>query len=470
MNDNESFDTGDRMRIGALWVVIAGIISAVISWPAAGVAQGGDQSPVVLSIVHVGEGMKGSNYRELASVLRNSESIKHKRPNKVIRELATRGVQRETLRDAGKRVDRWEEIGDAMRGVELELMFVFWETREKMNLVVIGPTGRELRQFRRDPGRRLSRSDSKQLLKEAFEVAMPEVYDFREDPEKQRAEARKKVGKSSVDQQSDGEDEEATDAGSDEPDSPEELRREAMRRSRVEHGNMRRHIRGDFQPIGGARALQLDTPNGFSHNVPILGARLDLQSILSVINSETVGLAVTGLIDLSAFQTTFNFDDGSSETYPGSYFQGQTTFRYMKGLSPSIIIFGEAGANYTSVGLADNETYVGSKYWSGVGGFGLLIRPNSDVDVEVAGRVLPILSGDTSDGAYGSSTPGIGFNGRAKVAVRMFKPWRLTAFYDLSYMSLNHSEPPNLEVDSVGASDWFHVAGLGVGYRFGFGR
>jgi hypothetical protein len=51
----------------------------------------------------------------------------------------------------------------------------------------------------------------------------------------------------------------------------------------------------------------------------------------------------------------------------------------------------------------------------------------------------------------------------------MFRPWRLTAFYDLSYMSLNYSSPPNID-GAVGTSDLYHVAGIGVGYRLGFGK
>jgi catechol 2,3-dioxygenase-like lactoylglutathione lyase family enzyme len=99
----------------------------------------------------------------------------------------------------------------------------------------------------------------------------------------------------------------------------------------------------DRAALGGEAGLRPE-PGGFTlaHSTPFVGGRAKIDAVLGLMNSDTAAFGGTVYGEYAPFSTQFG---PSGDTFPGTYFRAGTRLRYLAGLSPKFILFGQMGGN-----------------------------------------------------------------------------------------------------------------------------
>lgn len=436
-------DTTNSSLWGILLVAVT-IAAGIVSAPSTALSEA-DERPLVMTFIDVSSEADGQVGEKLRSIISNSEQVEFRSAETALPEIEKFDVDREVLASTRKRGSHRELIRRAMRAQELESIVVYERVRDTLHLIVIGPTGGELRHFReRAPSSRLSDDRAVEYLEEIFEVLVPEVRTFR----KQRSEISKERGLTEEDSLG------ATD-------DPKE---KAVVEHRRKHGNLRQNLTLSASPIFGRRQLSMVTGSGYrlDHSTPFFGAEGRVEGILGLIAADTAALGGTAFGQFAPFSTRFDESDGAS---PGTLFRTGLSARYLAGLGPALVLYGEAGGELLDIGLESNSVYVGSRYVAGSGGVGLMYRFEGIGTVDVAGHALPTFLTETHEGAFGDADFSFGAKAHGAFTFSGLDPLVFSASYSFVLYRPTHRNPPAYAGEALG-NDFLHIGGLSAGYRF----
>ena len=429
-------------RLGILVVVVLVALA-----PATGAAQGTNQ-PLALTFVDATPNSSRAIQEKLRAIISKSNDIRFTKPSNFLYKAQQFNISIDTLKTTQARTSHRELMRRAMRANNLEAIIVYKRTGQKLHLIVIGPTGAELRHFR-SPVRREQLSDQQAIavLKRLFKVLVPEVKTFRQQ-QSQLDQTRPTV-------------DESQQTGMSED---EQIKDEVVKKHKESHGNLGKHFTIMASPVFGRRQLSIQTEGGFKlgHATPFFGAGLRLDSIFAMMSSDTAAFGGTIYGSYAPFKTQFS---NTKKKFQGSFIRLGLQLRYLAGLSSKFIVFGQLGGEAFNIGIDSNSTYVGSTYFALAPGAGLIYRLGEVGDIRLGLNALPTLMTNTNDKAFGKGGFSLGFRGEGRFTLRALEPLLFSAFYDFELFSPNHPSPSAYDTPASG-SDTVHMGGVAVGYEF----
>lgn len=411
-----------------------------------------EQAPLEMTFVDATPQNSGAIHDKLREIISNSDDINFADPEEFLFSAKEFDITIDVLGSEKKREEHTELLRRAMRANELEAVVVYKRTGDSLHLIVMGPNGRELKHYE-SPVKRSQITDKQavKVLKKLFEVLVPEVRKFR----KEKAEEREEEQQGEDEQEVADTDEGGEDGGGEEGGSA----------GTPSTGPVAANITVSASPIFGRRSLTMNTPDRqkiLTHITPFLGGGLRLDSNFGVLSAKRAAIGGTLYAQYGRFSTRFRRID---RTVAGTVFRAGGAFRYLGGLSDQAALFGQLGAQAFDIGLESNSIYVGSNYFSVLGGPGLLYRISDIGQLRISANLLASLVTSTNERAFGSGAVSLGASGEAKFTLRVFQPLLLSAYYNLDLYRPRHKNPGEYEGPASG-SDLVHLGGLSVGYQF----
>lgn len=435
------------------WITLLMVGAALWLVPATAAAQEG-APPLKMTFVDATPNQSGQIRNKLQSIISGSNDINYTKASDFLFQARKYNVTLDTLGDTGLRTEQKTMIKNAMRASDLESMIVYKRVGQTLHLIVIGPQGNELRHFRSEiQSPQISDKQAVGVLRKLFQVLVPEVRSFRESP----ASSQPAPPPPSKEQSA--------------ANTPEEqLKDKVVKEHKDSHGNLDKHIALNVSPVFGRRSLNLQTDNGvnLTHTTPFFGFGTQVSGVFGLVESDTAAFGGTAFFDFAPFTTKFSKKEDAKE-FKGTLFRGGLTLRYLSGVASKLIVYGQIGGEAMNLGLESNPTYVGSTYFSFLGGVGLIYRISPAADLEVEANVLPTALTNTNDRAYGTGAFSVGFNSRAAFSLDVWQTSGyslfLKAYYDFMLMNPNHPEPRDYDTAATG-SDTLHMGGAAVGFEF----
>jgi len=409
-----------------------------------------ERAPLEMTFVDATPQNSGAIHDKLRQIISNSDDINFADPDEFLFSAKDFKITIDVLGSKEKREEHTELLRRAMRANELEAVVVYKRTGDSLHLIVMGPNGDELEHYEA-PVKRSQITDEQavKVLEKLFEVHVPEVRAFRKKKEK-AAERTRKADRESEDLQADDADEEVDEGGEGESDAS---------------GPVATHVTISGSPVVGRRSLTMHAPDRdaiLTHITPFVGGELRLNSNFGVLSLAGSALGGTLYAQYGRFTTQFRRVE---RTVAGTVFRAGGAFRYLAGLSDRAAIFGELGGQAFDVGLESNRIYVGSSYFSVLGGPGFVYRIADVGELRIAANVLGTLVTSTNEQAFGAGNVSIGASGEAQFTLRILDPLLFSAHYDVDLYRPTHENPAEYE-GPVSGSDLIHLGGLSVGYRF----
>jgi len=429
-----------------LAAVIASLVALGLA-PAAAGAQPDD--PLGMTFVDATPNASATIHDKLRSVVERSSDIDFTDPADFLSEAEKFDVTLDTLASSDKRNGKRELIRRAMRANDLETIVVYKRQGDKLHLILLGPSGAQLEHYR-SPIRQPTINDEQAVavLKRIFEVVVPKVREFRRNnPVAQQPEPRTRTDQPapSADDNSGGSDEADAEAGE------------------LLGGN----VTLSLAPIFGTRSLVMDdstTPEILEHRTPIFGGGARLDAIFGILEARRSALGVSGSMEFAPFKTKFPDIQNVSR---GTYFRAGGRLKYYSALSETFTLFGQVGGESLHIGLSTNSIYVGSTYFAVAAGGGATIRFSDALAATIDADLLPTLLTNTNDRAFGAGGFSLGVSAGARLELRSFSPWILSATYDFLMLSPEHPKPTYDAYEGpASGTDMLHIGGAHLSYRF----
>lgn len=422
-----------------------------------------------------GAGPEGDAIVEtLRNGLRNEDKIRYVDESKLLDRGEQFGVGVETLRDGDLRAEHARAFRETMRALDLHGILVFDRFRDVAQIVVIGPTGEELADHRKNVvDGELPAPRAEALLKESFGDLLPAWRSWRE------ARDREAGTETSGDERNTSSGPETArrarvrsggqtdETSSKPPDDGESSSPEASADTRAGSGESAGLDGGVTIRLGGvAGRHQLDARarNGvyrIGQVNPFVGARLELEAMLGRFDADRAGVSV----DLFGSYAPFRAVDGQGGSISSDFSHLGLDITYLRRLSPRLRFQFATGFEALSLRLASNPTYTGNRYGQFRFTGGLTYRVVSSIDLEIGGGVGPLLSSDMSGGAFGDSLFAPALLGEASVELTAFEPVLLSVGYDIYHYDLTFRNPSVVDAP-VDVSDTYQFGGLKISYAF----
>lgn len=397
-------------------------------------------------------------YDLILEYLEASPDIKVKDSDKIWDAADAVGVSRKDFRNGSRRQASKKEFRQVMKKLDIESIMILdvFSKGRKLQVVVIGPSGEEVADVRRDIKRgRPTKAQARDILKEAFGTLVPKVVAFR--------------------------DEGGWDAYDDEPEEVAEVEEEAEEVEEEEESDSIKEsviskrqgefglepgFSVDFGALIGSRSFNMTSEDGFEldHKSPFVGisARLEYTAAVFSEGSAAFGLAVFG--GYAPFTTLF---DQETE-YASDYAQIGAELVFTKAFSPEFMLDVYGGAEAWSITIAKNPFYTGNQYMSGR--VGLLANYSAGViTLFGGGGVLPAFGVNNSDNAFGEVDGlTLGFEGKAGLGFNLSESIGVKVGYNFRMISPSHPEPVVVgspsDPDPISSSDTLHVGTVTIGY------
>ena len=439
------------MTLTVLWFAVLGVIA-----PAAA------NEPVKLSLLNAASKGGESSYGTINDYLKKSSQIETSDQDDIW-EFADKefGLEAKDFRSSSLREEHAEKFQEIMKELDLEALIVLdvFSKGRKMQLVTIGPSGKEIADIRRDVNRgRIDKDDAKSALKDTFEELGPAVLEFRENGGWEQYEKEEEEDDDDVpDLMPDDEDEE------DEEDEEDlTLKQKAIKKKKKsgEYPALDPGVRLQVGLLVGKRGMSLTSDSDFelSHGSPFVGFGGRVNFVISKLGSDAaVGGRVLG--GYAPFTTIFN----ENESFKSAYARIGLQLEYLKALGQSLILFGFGGGEAMSITIAQNDNYTGHRYIMARAGAGILYDVGPVV-LEIAGAILPVFGVNNSAGAYGE-VPGLslGFEPMAGLRFGLSEDLSVSLRYSGQIFSTKHPEPVR-NIGPAKVSDIIHSGLLAIGY------
>ena len=443
----------DRPSTGRLigWMVTLLFGATLLLAPATAAAQEG-APPLKMTFVDATPNQSAQIRDKLRSIISGSNDIAYTKASDFLFQARKYNVTLDTLAETGLRTKQKTPIAHAMRASDLESMIVYKRVGQTLHLIVIGPRGGELRHFRSEIQRpQITDKQAVGVLRKLFKVLVPEVRSFRESPDSSQPPPPPPSEQQSV------------------ANTPEEqLKDKVVKEHKDSHGNLDKHLALNVSPVFGRRHLKLSTEGGIDleHTTPFVGFGTEVSGVFGLVKSDTAAFGGTAFFDFAPFSTQFT---KNGKKFAGTFFQGGLTLRYLSGVAKKLIVYGQIGGEAMNLGIDSNPTYVGSTYFSFIGGLGLIYRISDAADLDITANVLPTALTNTNDRAFGTGAFSVGFNGKAAFSLDVWQTSGLSmlvkAYYDFTLMNPNHPEPRDFDTAASG-SDTLHIGGAAIGFEF----
>lgn len=441
-------------RIWALLVVMCFVLIPGTLWAA---------EPLRLAFVDASVSGGANAYSTILEFLEVSDDIKVKDSEKIWDAADEVGVSRKDFRNGKRRADSAKEFRRVMKKLDIESIMILdvFSRGRKLQVVVIGPNGKEVADVRRDIKRgRPTKGQARDILKEAFGTLVPEVVSFREeggwdayddDPVE-------------VAQEEDEEYEEE-----EEEDTSGDIKDRVVAKRQGEFGletgfNMR------FGALIGSRSFSMTSEGGFAldHKSPFVGVSGRVEALLAVFSEGSAGLGLAAFGGYAPFTTLFDGPEGEPVEFASDYGRIGGELFFLKAFSPDLKMNIFGGAEMWSITIAKNRFYTGSQYTAArVGLTG--IYSTGPIELFAGGAFLPTFGINNSDEAFGASELTFGIDASAGLTFRVSDAIDATVGYNFRTLSPEHAEPKVIgtpeEPDPISSSDTLHIGTITLGYQ-----
>ena len=445
------------------WRLLVGLLLTTFTFVAlhlCALPEAAAQEPEPIRLIFVNTAKKGGEraYKTVNNILKKSDDVTLGDEGKFWLEAEALGLSEKTFRNTEQRNARTKKIRRLMRTLEIEAVIVLdvYSRGRKAQLVFLGPRGEEIANVRRNVRRgRIKNRMAVGMLKEGFEPMIPLIKEWREvkDQEPEEEEEVADLNLMGDDGEETGED----DGGDEELSAKERV----LARQRAENGQVQTGFGIGAGALVGRRSLVVQTEGDYSleHTSPFVGVFAQLRGVLMTFSGGSSGLGVELGGGYAPFTTIFSppgqeqLDLASQFSRIGGKMLLLTTFNDSFGLE------GWAGAELLTITVAPNSYYTGSSYTYLDAGAALQIKFVDQATLSLGGGVLPILSADTSAGAYGPGDFALGFEGVAGLDVAFTDNLTLGLDYQLLYLPPAYPDPV-LIVAPATSTDVFHTGNL----------
>lgn len=437
-------------RLLMMFVVLCLVIP---SWAMA------SEDPLRLAFVDASASGGKNAYNAILEFLEASDDIKVKDSDKIWDAAEAVGVSRKDFRDGKRRAASAKEFRRVMKKLDVEAIMILdvFSKGRKLQVVVIGPTGEEVADVRRDIKRGTpTKAEARGILKDSFSTLVPEVVAFREkggwdavddEPKRKPVEIEE--------EEEEEEEEESTD------DIKQKVIAKRQSESDIETGFSLR-----FGALIGSRSFTMSSEGGFQldHKSPFVGISARLETILAVFSDGTAGFGLAAFGGYAPFTTLF---DQETE-YASDYGQIGAELLFVKSFSPEFNLDIYAGAEAWSITIAKNQYYTGNRYLSGrVGAMGTY--DTGTIALGAGLGVLPAFDVNNSDLAFGETELTIGYEAKASLIFRISDSIDAAIGYNFRTIAPDHPTPLVIGTpenpDPISSTDTLHLGTVTLGYR-----
>jgi len=437
-------------RIWALLVVMCFVFIPGTLWAS---------DPLRMAFVDASVSGGKNAYSTILEFLEVSDDIKVKDSEKIWDAADAVGIARKDFRNGKRREASTKEFRQVMKKLDIEsivILDVFSKGR-KLQLVVIGPSGEEVADVRRDIQRgRPTKAQARDILKEAFGTLVPEVVSFRE---KGGWDAYDDAPKVAARQDYEEEEEEEDE------DTSGDIRDRVVAKRQGDFGlepgfNLR------FGALIGSRSFNMTSEGGFAldHKSPFVGVFGRVEALLSVFSEGSAGIGLAAFGGYAPFTTLFD----QNEEFPSDYGRIGGELFFVKAFSPDLRMNIFGGAEMWSVTIAKNRFYTGNQYTAArVGLTG--IYTTGPIALFAGGALLPTFGINNSDEAFGETELTFGFDGHAGLTFKISDAIDATVGYKFRTISPDHPTPKVIGTpenpDPISSSDTLHIGTITLGYQ-----
>ncbi len=427
------------------------------------------EDPLRLAFINASQ--KGGNdaYETLLEFLDASDDIKVKDSDKIWDAAEEEGVSRKDFRNSKRRKSSAREFRRVMKSLDIEAIMILdvFSKGKKLQLVVIGPSGKEIADVRENIKRgKVSKSESKTILKEAFAELVPQVRDFRDaggwdavDDEPRKEDPVEEPDEEDPDDED--RDDEDTDSSS--------LKDSAVASNNGDFG-LEPGFTFRFGALVGSRSFSMNETDGefkLDHKSPFVGVAGRLDATLSVFGdgSSAIGASLFG--GYAPFTTVFTENNQSLE-FASDYGRLGAELVFKKAFSEQVLLDVFGGAEVWGITIDKNKYYTGNRYLSArLGGF--LSYTAGPLVIGAGAGLLPTFDINNSDGAFGPSDLAFGIEGQAAMSFQVTDAIDARIGYTFTTISPEYPEPvvqtASGPIGAVESTDTFHSGMITLGYR-----
>lgn len=426
-----------------------------------------DEEPLKLGFVNAAAKGGESAYDTINAFLKKSGDINTTDQSDIWKYAKKEfDLEEKHFRSTSLREDNAKNFQKIMKELDLEAIMILdvFSKGKKLQVVTIGPSGKQIADVRRDVTRgRLDKDDAKGVLKETFAELVPNVVDFRKEGGwdsvsfEEEAAPDEEEEEEEVSLMPDEEEEEEED------NSDEELtlKEKALKKKR-EGGSpeLEPGIRLKIGLLAGKRDLRMTSDSGFelTHGSPFVGFGGRISFIFASLGTDAA-IGGTLLGGYAPFTTIF----GENEDYKSQYARIGLELNYLKAFSETFMVNLFGGGEATSITIAQNRNYTGHRYVMARAGAGLMYQVGP-VLLEAGVALLPVFGVNNSSGAYGE-VPGLtlGFEPMAGLTFGLSEDISVTLRYSGEIFSAKYPEPV-LAIGPAKSFDIIHSGLIAIGY------
>lgn len=408
------------------------------------------EAPLRLAFVNVAGSAGSSAYSSIEGILLQSNQLVLMDESTFLKSAAEHQVTLDMFRQSATRAENEDNFRDMMLALDVEAILIqdVFGKGGKLQIVVIGPKGTELKDLRRDIRKgRVSDAQAIDVLREVFSVTVPEVRQHRVEQEEkariaaeQAAELRNKI--------------ELVE----EPTILEEV----IADRRAKYGALNTGYRLNVGALLGNRMMHLTHKSndpGIDHGTPLFGVAGELDARFLLFSQDRGALGARLFGAYAPFETVFENQNLASSF---QRFGGELYVAYA--LNANFVLRGYGGVETLATELGENTLYQGHKYMSARVGAGVEYLFGELGSLTLGGGVLPILSAESIGGKFGEATGTLGFEGAASLKIEPFDSFVVGVDYAAQYYTLEFAKPV-APVTAAETTDLMHMIMLSIGYR-----
>jgi len=459
---------------------------AAVFSPSTAVAQ--EQAPLRMSLLNVSASGGGQPRDQLVEILSDNEAIELIDAEDVRSMMANFGVNDKLLRVSELRTKRRTRITRLMQaqGVEGLIIIDVYSKGKKLQVVVLGPDGTQLKSIKRNISKaRITRKQGLDILQEVFPVLGPEVLEFRQQQQSNVAVVEEPVDP--VEEEVPFDEEFDGPIGGEDPEDQKPEDPEP-----TPGGYFQRGITLGAGAFFGSRAMEVsevnnNNPDAIKHTTQLVGlnAQVDI-TLASFGKSNNSAVVLVGDLAYAPFETWFD-KDGDKQKQPGEQFAssfldggGQLGYRQMIGSQARFGVYG--GAEYIILRISAlakdratrNADYTGNEYTALRAGAELGYDFSKTAQLLLNGGLLPVLSADNSGGALGESDTSLGYHAGARLQINFTENLHASASYKFRTLSPKFENPPAADEATSGSrinssaesTDTIHGGTVMIGLSF----
>lgn len=444
--------------------ILALVMSLAIAWITPEQAQAQPKEPLRMSLVNVASSGGDQPKRVIENILKENKSIALIDSGVVRSAMDNFAVNEKILRKGELREKFQERISRMMQAENIEGLLIIdvFSKGRKLQVVVLGPEGQELKDIKRNiRGGKIEQDTGLDVLKDVFPALGPTVLDYRE---------RVQAATPDPDPDPDPNPDPDPDPNPDAIISEEKTKPKPPPGTFSKGGSV---AAGVFLGQRSMEVTEVETtpPDAIKHRTPLVGIGVHVDAVaLPIGETKDSALTISGFFNYAPFKTEFKTQGGdgstSSETFTSNFVSVGGALHYRRFFTASTIggIYG--GGEYISLRIASNPNYTGNIYGVGRAGaeLGISFAPESYVIVH--GGLLPVFKADNSAGALGESPTSLGYEAGGTVLFRLTDKVFARLGYKFELVSPTFPEPGDTsKIDNAAESrDILHTGGLQIGF------